>query len=501
MPDCASSLAATAAATPPGDAGEARAQRGPFRPEVWLNARRRSSVRLAAHWFRALDVTIAVGLAALVLWALESIDLRILPVGAVLPLAVGVTTVLALLRGLDLYRFEPERSPLVHLAAVLAALALAIAAAVTVGWALQGDGLGPVLPWGLTAAAALIGLHGLWLILVGRWRRQGALSPNIVIVGATRNAQALIERALERRDLNVLGVFDDRLARSPSRLAGVPVLGRADALLSHRMLPYVDHIVLAIDPEAGPRGRDLARRLETLPTPVAILVDSEAGRDDALKRLAGGRLAPLGNTPSDERRAFVKRLQDLVIGGLALIASAPLMILIALAVRLDSPGPIFFRQRRHGFNQEAIIVWKFRSMRHAAADATASRQVAADDDRVTRVGRFIRATSLDELPQIFNVLSGEMSLVGPRPHAIGMKTGETESALMVAEYAHRHRIKPGITGWAAVKGSRGPVHTEAEVRRRVELDIDYIQRQSFWLDLWILLVTVPVLLGDRAAVR
>jgi lipopolysaccharide/colanic/teichoic acid biosynthesis glycosyltransferase len=159
------------------------------------------------------------------------------------------------------------------------------------------------------------------------------------------------------------------------------------------------------------------------------------------------------------------------------------------------------RQRRHGFNQETIVVWKFRSMRHAAADATACRQVAADVDRVTRVGRFIRATSLDELPQIFNVLSGEMSLVGPRPHAIGMKTGETESALLVAEYAHRHRIKPGITGWAAVKGSRGPVHTEAEVRRRVELDIDYIQRQSFWLDLWILLITVPVLLGDRTAVR
>jgi polysaccharide biosynthesis protein PslA len=127
--------------------------------------------------------------------------------------------------------------------------------------------------------------------------------------------------------------------------------------------------------------------------------------------------------------------------------------------------------------------------------------VRADDDRVTRVGRFIRKTSLDELPQIFNVLTGEMSLVGPRPHAIGMKTGETESALLVAEYAHRHRIKPGMTGWAAVKGSRGPVDTEADVRRRVELDVDYIQRQSFWLDLWIILITIPVLLGDRAAVR
>ena len=140
-------------------------------------------------------------------------------------------------------------------------------------------------------------------------------------------------------------------------------------------------------------------------------------------------------------------------------------------------------------------------MRHCDADATASRQVVADDDRVTRVGRFIRASSLDELPQLFNVLRGEMSLVGPRPHAIGMRTGETESALLVAEYAHRHRIKPGMTGWAAVCGSRGPVDSEAEVRRRVELDIDYIQRQSFCLDLWIILITIPVLLGDRAAVR
>ena len=147
------------------------------------------------------------------------------------------------------------------------------------------------------------------------------------------------------------------------------------------------------------------------------------------------------------------------------------------------------------------MVWKFRSMRQESADATASRQVTADDDRVTRVGRFIRNTSLDELPQLLNVLTGEMSLVGPRPHAIGMKTGQTESARLVAEYAHRHRIKPGMTGWAAVNGSRGPLHSAQDVRRRVQLDVDYIERQSLWLDLWIMAITVPVLLGDRAAVR
>ena len=179
----------------------------------------------------------------------------------------------------------------------------------------------------------------------------------------------------------------------------------------------------------------------------------------------------------------------------------PVMAVVALLVKLDSPGPIFFRQRRHGFNNEEILVWKFRTMRHEAADATASRQVTADDDRITRLGKFLRKTSIDELPQLLNVVRGEMSLVGPRPHAVGMKTGETESARLVAEYAHRHRMKPGMTGWAAIKGSRGPLHTAADVRRRVQLDVDYIERQSFWLDIWIILVTAPVLLGDRSAVR
>ena len=129
------------------------------------------------------------------------------------------------------------------------------------------------------------------------------------------------------------------------------------------------------------------------------------------------------------------------------------------------------------------------------------RQVETDDPRVTRVGRFLRLSSLDELPQLFNVLRGEMSLVGPRPHAVGTMTGEEETATLIKEYAHRHRIKPGMTGWAAIKGSRGPLHEAADVKRRVALDIEYIERQSFWLDLYIMAMTVPCLLGDRQAVR
>ncbi|MFY7853395.1 MAG: exopolysaccharide biosynthesis polyprenyl glycosylphosphotransferase, partial [Brevundimonas sp.] len=360
----------------------------------------------------------------------------------------------------------------------------------------------PVL-WAAFVALSLYGSHLAWGLMVAGWRAKGALTPNIVLVGATRHAERLIRDALQRRDINVLGVFDDRLARSPDSVAGVPVLGDAEALMTHRMTPYVDKIVLALDPRAETRVRELTARLSTLPNEVTLLVDpvDASERGAALDRLARAPLASLDGPIDDDRRAFNKRIQDLVVGTIALFLLAPVIALTALAIRIDSPGPIFFRQRRHGFNHEEIVVWKFRSMRHEAADATASRQVTANDDRVTRVGRFIRKTSLDELPQLFNVLAGEMSLVGPRPHAIGMKTGQIESARLVAEYAHRHRMKPGMTGWAAIKGSRGPLHTAADVRTRVRLDIEYIERQSLWLDLWIMLVTLPVQLGDPTAQR
>ena len=198
---------------------------------------------------------------------------------------------------------------------------------------------------------------------------------------------------------------------------------------------------------------------------------------------------------------MLKRGLDITLSVMAVFALAPALGAVALAIRLDSPGPILFKQRRHGYLNEEVLVWKFRSMRVEASDATASRQVTADDDRVTRVGRFIRKTSLDELPQLWNVIRGEMSLVGPRPHAIGMLTGGADASKLVESYAHRHRMKPGLTGWAAVNGSRGPVDTPEAVRRRVSLDLEYIERQSLWFDLAIIARTLPCVLGDTATVR
>lgn len=483
------------------------ARRGPFRPDVWLSTRQRHASRLAAHWFRAAD-KLAVILLTIICAALaEPAGLMVTPLSHAAPYLAGAIILLAMLKAAGVYRFARGRALSVHMGMVAASVAAGGCAAVALAWLLASpptrmDTAADLLVWTAVSAAALFVLHLIWFEWVRRWRRIGALTPNIIVVGATKHAEKLIQEALQRRDLNVLGVFDDRLARSPDSIEGVPVLGDTEALLTHRMTPYVDNIVLAVDPAARERVRELTRRLSGLPNDITLLVDPKGvgERNAALEKLARAPLAPL-NSPDSDRAAFNKRLQDLGIGALMLVAFAPILAVTALMVRLDSPGPILFRQRRHGFNNEEIVVWKFRTMRHEAADATAARQVTADDDRITRVGRVLRSTSLDELPQLVNVLKGEMSLVGPRPHAIGMKTGQVESARLVAEYAHRHRIKPGMTGWAAVRGSRGPMHTAAEVRRRVQLDIEYVERQSFWLDLWIMAVTVPVLLGDRMAVR
>ncbi|MFN3352303.1 MAG: exopolysaccharide biosynthesis polyprenyl glycosylphosphotransferase [Brevundimonas sp.] len=483
------------AAKPPGS------RRGPFRPEIWRNARQREGVRLAPHLFRLIDLAV-LGAATLLVLARVTPDVAAAPFAIAAPLALAAAVTAGTLKAAGAYVFRSLRLELNQLGLV----ALATLLGATSAWALAalsgGPASGALGVWTWATFLALGGAHLIYAGFVRRWREGGLLTSSVVVVGATKEAETLIARALEQRRLAVLGIFDDRRGRAPENLAGVPVLGGSQDLLTHRLTAYVDRIVIAVAPAAQARVRELISRLSALPTEVTLLFDPRADRDldAALDRLAGPAFAPL-EPVNPARRAFNKRLQDLLIGGLALVLLAPVMALVALAVRLDSPGPIFFRQRRHGFNHEEIVVWKFRSMRHEAADATAARQVTSDDDRVTRVGRFIRATSLDELPQLLNVITGEMSLVGPRPHAVGMKTGDVESAKLVADYAWRHRIKPGLTGWAAIHGSRGPLHTPEDVRRRVKLDIEYIERQSLWLDLRIMAMTLPVLLGDRLAVR
>jgi Undecaprenyl-phosphate glucose phosphotransferase len=442
-------------------------------------------------------------IAALTATALAAADGRF-GVPLLVPFAVGGLALIFGLSAVDVFGFPHREGLGAYLQRLTAGFALA---ALAIGFLLCGFRptvvrLEEYAFWFAISVIELTDLHMLWWAVVREWRIKGRLTPNIVVVGATSNAERLIEAAMNSGEAAVLGVFDDRAARNPAKVAGVPVLGGSEALLSHRIMPYVDRVVITVPTHAEARVRELIERLAVLPNQVMLFIDQgPAGEAAALSRIADAPLALVSGVAADERRALVKRAQDLVIGTLALAIAAPAMLAIALAIKLDSPGPIFFRQRRHGFNNEEILVWKFRSMRVDCADHCAARQVSADDDRVTRVGRLIRRTSLDELPQLFNVLKGEMSLVGPRPHAVGMKTGETESAKLVAGYAHRHRLKPGMTGWAAIRGSRGPVETAEKVSQRVALDVEYIERQSLMLDLAIMAMTIPCLLGDSQAVR
>jgi exopolysaccharide biosynthesis polyprenyl glycosylphosphotransferase len=198
----------------------------------------------------------------------------------------------------------------------------------------------------------------------------------------------------------------------------------------------------------------------------------------------------LAERPIRHWHAVLKSAMDYSLGALATLALLPALGAIALAIRVDDPGPVLFKQRRHGYNNREFDIYKFRTMRLGANPSDqVLKQTVRGDPRITRVGAFLRKWSLDELPQLFNVLRGEMSLVGPRPHAVVMRTEERLGEQIVPSYPHRHRVKPGITGWAQVHGARGATDTAEQLRRRIELDLYYIEHCSPLLDLKVLLMT------------
>ncbi len=479
-------------------------RRGPLRPKALVSTRSRLRGESVAQLFRAADIGALAALTWISCAKANPMGVWMSPVGAVAPFFAGALLLIYSLGATHAYGFRAREGLVKHLMTVTGAFTLTGAALAAIAWIARAPDfmLEALASWFCCGLVLSYALHIGWWLAVRRLRQSGRLTPNIVIVGATKNAERIIKSALERRDVAVLGVFDDRRGRAPDQIAGVPVLGNTSDLVGHRIMPFVDRVVITVTSTAQARIRTIAAQLHALPNEVTLLMDvGDSGHASVLSRMADMPLAQLAGSRQDPDRATAKRLQDLAFAAVGLVLAAPLMALIALAIRLDSPGPIFFRQRRQGFNNEEIVVWKFRSMSHAPAEDRSVRQVSYDDERITRVGRFIRRTSLDELPQIWNVLKGEMSLVGPRPHSPTMKTGAVESSRLVAEYAHRHRMKPGLTGWAAIKGSRGPVDTPESVRVRVALDIEYIERQSFWLDLYIMVMTLPCLVGDRQVAR
>ena len=263
----------------------------------------------------------------------------------------------------------------------------------------------------------------------------------------------------------------------------------------------IDMLIVTLPLSAENRVLQLLKRLWVLPVDIRLSAHTNKLRFRPRAYSYEGSVPfldvfekPIANWDAVSKRAF-----DLFFASLALVVLGPVMLATALAIKLESKGPVLFRQKRYGFNNQVVDVLKFRSMYHEMADPDAKKVVTKGDPRVTRVGRFIRKTSIDELPQLFNVLQGGLSLVGPRPHAVNAHTANRLWDEVVDGYFARHKVKPGVTGWAQINGWRGEVDDEEKIRQRVNCDLYYIENWSLLLDLQILFLTPLKLLNTENA--
>jgi Undecaprenyl-phosphate glucose phosphotransferase len=356
-------------------------------------------------------------------------------------------------------------------------------------------------PWitcWLLFTTAGVGATSLTLqVFARRWEQDGRLTQRTALVGGGEHGQRYIEwfaRNKERTpDVELVGYYDDRRRRVPTELEGFKYKGTVDDLLAELLSGSIDQVFIALPWSADCRIDEIAQRLRRVAIDVRLVPEMIAFR------LAGSSnvsllesMVKVVRRPISGWSLLLKELFDKVVSGLLLVAFMPVMLLIAIAIKIDDHGPVFFRQRRVGFNNHTIGVWKFRTMYCDRCEHEHIQQARAGDPRVTRVGYWLRRLSLDELPQLFNVLAGEMSIVGPRPHAPSTRAGGRLFDEVIDCYATRHTVKPGITGWAQVSGWRGPTDTEVKLIKRVEYDLYYIENWSIVFDVLILLRTLVV---------
>ena len=336
-----------------------------------------------------------------------------------------------------------------------------------------------------------------------RLAMSGRLSRNVVIVGATGLAKRFIECMENRKDpwICILGIFEDRKDRGSLDICQYPILGNLDNLIEWAQKHRIDDVVIALPWRAEDRLLGIIEKLEILPIRLSLCPDIIGYKfvQHGYSCLCGVPVLNIFQKPVAGWSFGAKTIEDRVLAALLLVVMLPVMGFIALCIKLDSPGPVFFRQKRYGFNNQVIDVVKFRTLRFEQQDDLAKQLVTRNDPRVTRVGRFLRHMSLDELPQLLNVLTGQMSIVGPRPHALNASAEGRLYAEVVEKYAIRHKVKPGITGWAQVNGWRGETDTEEKIRKRVEHDLYYIKNWSLTLDLTIILRTPWSLLKGNNA--
>jgi Undecaprenyl-phosphate glucose phosphotransferase len=357
-------------------------------------------------------------------------------------------------------------------------------------------------------AIGLVTIMGLRLSLYGlirHWTRAGRLERRTIVVGGGEAGERLIQEldAQPDSDVRVIGLFDDRGDdRAPIVCSGHQKLGTVDDLVEFARRTRIDLVVFSLPISAEARILQMLKKLWVLPVDIRLSAHSNKlrFRPRSYSYIGNVPVIDVFDKPIADWDVVMKWLFDKVVGTMMLFVAFPLMALIALAIRVDSRGAVFFKQKRYGFNNELIEVYKFRSMYVDQCDATASKLVTKHDPRVTRVGRFLRKASLDELPQLINVVfKGNLSLVGPRPHAVYAKAQDRLYDEAVDGYFARHRVKPGITGWAQINGWRGETDSQEKIRQRVEHDLYYIENWSILFDLYILALTPLALARTESA--
>jgi Undecaprenyl-phosphate glucose phosphotransferase len=413
----------------------------------------------------------------------------------------------ALLQVTGCYKLNTLLAPLTRIPTLAAMWCVLFGAVTLFAFAAKvGDDLsrGWLLGWAVSGFFLAIATRLLLSHFVRRLNRYGQLNRRAVLVGGGSSADHVVATLTASRDtgLSVLGVFDDRSDdRAPVTVQGLHKLGTVEDLIDFVRSTRVDTLILTLPVTAENRLLQILERLWVLPVDIRLSAQDQRMRfrPRAYSYIGNLALLDLFDRPLGDWGPFTKAVEDKLIAFLALILLSPVFLAVALAVKFESKGPAFFRQKRYGFNNEMIEVYKFRSMYTDLADVDARKLVSKDDPRVTRVGRIIRKTSLDELPQLINVLKGELSLVGPRPHATMASAAGNLYETVVEGYFARHKVKPGMTGWAQINGWRGETDTAEKIERRVEHDLYYIENWSLTFDLYILAKTPFALLDTKQA--
>lgn len=358
------------------------------------------------------------------------------------------------------------------------------------------------LLWIAIAIGQLLLIRAIVYRLLKTWARQGLLTRVVAIVGGGPEGRRLVAKLHKTGTSEVIiaGIFDDRRARLPPEIEGHRIVGTTDDLISLARSLLLDDVIIALPLHAEQRIGQLVGKLRSVPVDLRLSLESvESFPIFGLEKLGQVLTIAILDRPLKNWARVTKWLEDKVLSVFLLVAFAPLMGVIALAIRAESEGPVFFVQRRFGFNNELIPVLKFRTMHQSLADQSGATRTVPNDPRVTRVGRFLRASSFDELPQLVNVLRGEMSLVGPRPHVPAMQAGQQLYHEAVRSYFLRHHVRPGMTGWAQVHNLRGEIANLTAAQERVAYDLYYIEHWSVWLDLKIILLTFRAVLSPKNA--